>query len=120
MSVRWTVGNRAGVASNAPDIVGICRGGCTVEQADAISVNADIAINRALNDFLAFMVDFPDIGLAGLFGGLVPLVGCVDLTLQLLANFAGLCIGTGLSCLFLGDAYADSMDVTGDSGKAGE
>lgn len=90
----------------------------TVEQADAISVNADVAINRALNDLLAFMVDFPDAGLPGVFGGLVGAGRGVDLALQFLALCLGGIIGALLRGPFLRSANVRAVEETTDAGDA--
>ncbi|WP_043606036.1 hypothetical protein [Novosphingobium sp. Rr 2-17] len=65
------------------------------------------------------MVDFPDVGLAAIFGGLVLLRRGVDLALQLLAGFLGGIVGAFLRGLFLGGADPGSVGEAADAGDAG-
>lgn len=86
---RRTGGSIGGGASRLGEAFAVRGGRGTVEQADAISINAQVAIDRAFDDLLRFMGDLPDNGLPRVFGGLVALGAGVDPALQLGAHLFG-------------------------------
>src|SRR3546814_20863974 len=96
------------------------RGGGAFEKPDVVSINENVAINRALNDFLAFMVDFPDTALSGIFLGLVAFGGCVDLGLQLFPFGIHRFQRALLGGLFARLATANAVHISASGSSAGQ
>lgn len=100
-AARRALGSFSGSASRWPGIFAIGDGRCTIEDAQAVSVDTHITIHRALGNRIGLTGDLPDTGLTIVFAGLTGRIALRDGRLPLAAFFREGAIDSGL--LAIGD-----------------
>lgn len=112
-AARRVRGRRSGSVSRWLGIVAIGDGRGVIEDAHAVSIDADIAIHRALGNRVCLTGDLPDMGLTIGFAGLTGRVASRDRRLPLAALFLDGAIDGRLLAIGYGSAVATSGDVRG-------